>query len=362
MKKVSIIIPIYNVELYLRKCIDSVISQTYTNLEIILVDDGSTDKSSEICDLYVLIDKRIKVIHKNNGGLSSARNAGLEIATGDYVYFVDSDDFIDKDVISSVIPFFNLGNDIIVFGYRKLDSKYNLINDVIFPEKRFVIHDKQEMLYFIIEYVLNYHHGWETWNRIYKMDIIRNYNLSFFDNKLIFAEDLYFYICYMVHCNSIQIIDKCFYNYLLRDGSIMSSSNSVCKLKEFCCLSQKIYQHIKNDINNLYINNHYSLIHYKIMKNEIDRNISRGMSIPDIRMKLIKSKFCMEQYNQIVRSKEKKKYIINTYDKEDINLIKYYCKGNYNLLRFENKMLYLRRNIIGRLKVLQDIVIRYKSE
>lgn len=94
MEKISVIVPVYNVEKYLHRCIDSILSQTYRNLEIILVNDGSTDNSGEICEWYKEQDKRIKVIHKKNGGQSSARNAGLEIATGEYVAFVDSDDWI----------------------------------------------------------------------------------------------------------------------------------------------------------------------------------------------------------------------------------------------------------------------------
>lgn len=96
---ISIIIPVYNVEKYLKKCLDSVLEQTYKNLEIILVDDGSTDNSKTICDEYEKKDKRIKLIHKENGGLSDARNAGINIAKGEYITFVDSDDYISKDYV-----------------------------------------------------------------------------------------------------------------------------------------------------------------------------------------------------------------------------------------------------------------------
>ena len=95
---ISVIIPIYNVEKYLEKCIQSIINQTYRNLEIILVDDGSTDNSGEIADKYKKIDNRIKVIHKINGGLSDARNKECEIATGEYISFIDSDDYIDLNM------------------------------------------------------------------------------------------------------------------------------------------------------------------------------------------------------------------------------------------------------------------------
>ena len=114
---VSIIVPIYNVEQYLQRCVDSLINQTYRNLEIILVDDGSPDRCGEICDDYAKGDSRIKVIHKSNGGLSDARNKGLDMASGDYVMFVDSDDWIDSQTCENSIRN-AIGNnaDIVVFG------------------------------------------------------------------------------------------------------------------------------------------------------------------------------------------------------------------------------------------------------
>lgn len=106
---VSVIIPVYNVEPYLRRCIDSVINQTYTTLEIILVDDGSLDKSGAICEDYANADSRIKVIHKLNGGLSDARNAGIDIASGTYLMFVDSDDWIRKDCVALLVAAIQCG-------------------------------------------------------------------------------------------------------------------------------------------------------------------------------------------------------------------------------------------------------------
>lgn len=101
--KVSIIVPVYNVEKYLDECMESILSQTYSNLEVILIDDGSTDSSGNMCDNYKALDNRIVVIHKPNGGLSSARNAGMDIATGDYLIFVDSDDIISLNMVSEMM-------------------------------------------------------------------------------------------------------------------------------------------------------------------------------------------------------------------------------------------------------------------
>src|SRR5690625_1367019 len=94
--EISIIVPVYNLEDYLHKCIDSILAQTFTNFELILVNDGSTDRSSEICEEYASIDHRIRVIHKKNGGVASSRNAGLEVAKGEYIGFVDNDDYINE--------------------------------------------------------------------------------------------------------------------------------------------------------------------------------------------------------------------------------------------------------------------------
>lgn len=102
-KLLSVIIPIYNVEPYLDRCMESIVNQTYKNLEIIMVDDGSPDNCPELCDQWQRKDVRIKVIHKKNGGLSDARNAGLDIASGEYIAFVDSDDFVDLDMYRSMI-------------------------------------------------------------------------------------------------------------------------------------------------------------------------------------------------------------------------------------------------------------------
>lgn len=113
---ISVIVPVYNTELYLSRCIDSIIDQTYKNLEIILVDDGSTDHSGEICDSYAEKDKRIQVIHKENGGTASARNRGLEIARGEYVGFVDSDDYVAEDMYQTLVEYMQPDIDIICCG------------------------------------------------------------------------------------------------------------------------------------------------------------------------------------------------------------------------------------------------------
>ena len=117
---ISVIVPVYNVEPYLRKCVDSILAQSYSNLEVILVDDGSPDGCGAICDEYAAKDARVRVIHKPNGGISDARNAGLDIMTGDYVTFVDSDDWIDEQHLSSLYALVKGGADIAVSDVRRI--------------------------------------------------------------------------------------------------------------------------------------------------------------------------------------------------------------------------------------------------
>ena len=134
-KLVSIIVPVYNVQKYLKRCIDSIIAQTYENIDISLVDDGSKDESGKICDEYEKIDQRIRVIHKPNGGLSDARNKGMEIAKGEYIGFVDSDDYIAEDMFEtlvnlleetnseiSIVSYYEYYNDKLI-SVRKADEK-----------------------------------------------------------------------------------------------------------------------------------------------------------------------------------------------------------------------------------------------
>ena len=143
--KISVILPVYNVEKYLRKCLDSVINQTYKNLEIILVNDGSTDNSGKICEEYALNDKRIKVIHKENGGISSARNAAIDIAKGQYITFIDSDDDVELDYIGylyDILKKFNCKMSVCTHNIvknTKIKKSFNLKTDYKLSSQNFCI-------------------------------------------------------------------------------------------------------------------------------------------------------------------------------------------------------------------------------
>lgn len=212
---ISIIIPIYNTEKYLDRCIQSVLAQTYTNWELLLIDDGSTDSSGAICDKYAAQDSRILVFHKPNGGVSSARNLGLDNAKGEWVSFVDSDDWIMpmylthmyehianvELVVSSVTSYNNNGRMIRLYN-SYIPAFLNLTEANLLFEK------------------YDLHSRTSPWSKLYKLSIITKINLRF-DEAMRHGEDLIFLYRYLLECNNIYMTGDCDYCYLYdREGSL----------------------------------------------------------------------------------------------------------------------------------------------
>lgn len=216
-EKISIIVPVYNVEKYLSRCIESLIGQTYGNLEIILVDDGSSDISPKICDMYAVQDKRIKVIHKKNEGLSEARNTGLKEASGDYIMYVDSDDYIELDSCKRLLSGMQPEVDFVVGAIREIRENSvtyqrhtNLIPGNIYCAKEFVIRAIQKNEWFAPA-VLN----------LYRRDfLIRN---QLFYKSGFYYEDMEMLPRLFLSAKKVVYVDYLFYNYIVRKNSIMTS-------------------------------------------------------------------------------------------------------------------------------------------
>ena len=211
--KISVIIPVYNVEKYLKRCLDSVVNQTYKNLEIILVDDGSTDKSGNICDEYAAKDKRIIVIHKENGGLSDARNKGLDICTGDYISFIDSDDWIENGFYEYVVNNVK-DNDLLIFDYYITNGKFS---KWIKYKNTEVELSKEKCLIELAKAKLQSY----ACNKIYK--------LYLFDN-IIFPEGRNYEDQAIMHLivdksTNIRYYNKAFYNYFQNPKGITHTVN-----------------------------------------------------------------------------------------------------------------------------------------
>lgn len=211
MHTFSIIVPVYKTEKYLDKCVSSILQQSYTDFELILVDDGSPDNCPQMCDNYQKQDHRVRVLHKSNGGVSSARNLGMTVATGEYIWFVDSDDYIEPFSLQQLYEAQKEQKaDMYVFNNGSIHGlSSNNINE------------------FFEKYYFTYILGFEPWNKLYKRDMIQSQNLQF-DTQETIGEDLLFNINYY-KCifkesrNSVFFLGKDYYRYTERVGSAMNT-------------------------------------------------------------------------------------------------------------------------------------------
>ena len=213
---ISIIVPVYNVEKYIEKCIQSIIDQTYKNIEIILVDDGSTDNSGNMCDDFKMKDNRIKVIHKKNGGLSDARNAGMKIATGEYIGFVDSDDYIAKDMFETL---YSLN--------KKYNSEISIVSFYeIYKGKVIGVRDSKELKQYtkteaMRELLIDTNIQSYAWNKLFKRELFEG--LEFPTNKNF--EDIATTLLLFEKANKVVLLEDPKYYYVRRDDSIVGVRN-----------------------------------------------------------------------------------------------------------------------------------------
>jgi len=210
---ISIIVPVYKTEPYLRKCLESIVSQTYKNMEIILVNDGSPDNCGEICDKYASIDSRIKVIHQKNGGLSAARNAGLRIASGEYIGFVDSDDWIENDMFETLyLGALKYGADIAICGYFYEDcAKYKEVKE----EHTVLLDCKDALHHLILDKTFTNH----VWNKLFKNKLFEG---VYFPEGRIF-EDIATTYKLFEKTDKVVYLNSCKYYYRQREDSIVGS-------------------------------------------------------------------------------------------------------------------------------------------
>lgn len=221
MDLISIIVPVYNVENYLKRCLDSILMQTYSSFEVIVIDDGSTDKCPQICDDYAKKDSRIRVVHKENGGLSDARNAGIKIAQGKYLLFVDSDDYIQDNMLEVLMKSVQETNaDIVITTkYFTVSDKYSKFVSEITGEK--VCNSGQAL-----EEIFCHNSRWEAWGTLFKKSLFDN--SDFPKGKL--YEDIALIPLIILKAEKVCLLEGAFYYYYIREGSIMDVSKTQIKI------------------------------------------------------------------------------------------------------------------------------------
>ena len=239
MAKISVVVPVYKVEKYLRRCVESILSQTYENLEIILVDDGSPDDCGKLCDEFAAIDSRVKVIHKKNGGLSSARNAGIAAATGTYIGFIDSDDYIAPDMYEKLCAALEENRaDISICNYLYVDENTDAVDEQM--RQCSPLHDevlsREQALRKLNASQDGYSFYVTAWNKLYKRELFAD---CLFREGWIHEDE------FLVHhifsrCERIAVMEAPLYYYVQRMGSITNNVISVKMLDGVYALYDRV--------------------------------------------------------------------------------------------------------------------------
>mgnify|MGYP002546680899 CR=1 FL=1 len=235
---ISVIVPVYKVEKYLDECVESIVNQTYRNLEIILVDDGSPDNCPQICDDWAKKDERIRVIHKENGGLSSARNAGLDVCKGEYIAFVDSDDFIHRDYVFKMAEkAFSMNVELVICDYARVDAESHIVKE----NANLNVHIEKELLSQkdLYDELCIYNPWWSisAGNKLYKRNLFKN--LCFLNGKL--CEDAFF-----IHHLYEKVENACYikcplYYYRYTPNSIMMRPYNEAQLDEVEAVCDRLH-------------------------------------------------------------------------------------------------------------------------
>lgn len=234
MNLISVIIPIYNVRNYLRRCVDSVCNQEYRNLEIILVDDGSTDESGRLCDEYAEADTRIKVIHQKNAGLSAARNSGIDVAQGEYIVFVDSDDWVHESYVSHLYELLQENDsDIAICSYYYVDRDYAVLPPLATESVETISGD--EAVYRCTDVRISEKYN-VAWNKIYHRSLFKTIR---YPVGKINEDEFTSYKLYKL-ANKVTITDKCLYYYYQRSDSIMNKPFSYKNLAKLEAYEERI--------------------------------------------------------------------------------------------------------------------------
>lgn len=217
MPKVSVIVPVYKAEKYLHRCVDSIIGQTFTDWELLLIDDGSPDKSGEICEEYAKKDSRVRVFHKENGGVSSARNVGIDNANSEYVTFVDADDWIDDNNLSICISAIETSNlDILQYSFKRIDD-----NGYVFQVKE-INTEVLDLPHYLEKGAFNMC----VWGAYIKTSIIQQFGIRF-DKNVKLAEDQMFVMEVMSQAQRLQAINLTYYNYYFNPDSATNNEKAV---------------------------------------------------------------------------------------------------------------------------------------
>lgn len=268
MTKFTIIVPIYNRERYLHQCLESIIEQSYTDYEVILVDDGSTDSSAQICMEYVKKDQRFRYYQKCHSGSASARDFGLTYVTGEFVCFVDSDDVIEAQLLEVMNGLLKEKRaDIYIYKYDCLREKPELDSYVPEMEEGFFSYISGQERFQLLMELLQFRYTYGVVNKLYRTELIKKYGVRFAEG-ICMGEDLGFNLQYFLHCNTICVINQNLYWYRVHENSIMTfGKRREPRLDEFVVMLKSVEEHYKLYAD-VYIKKNFMILHYEGMRNQ----------------------------------------------------------------------------------------------
>lgn len=271
--KFSVIVPVYNVEKYILECLQSVCAQTFHDYEIILVDDGSTDKSGQLCDEYMHnFGGSYKVIHQQNMGLAAARNTGIEASNGEWLVFVDSDDYISTKLLETVNNAMNdFDADLYLYNFRRIDTNSVLGEKKLFfnENESVVVSDSRSKLDYYVDFLLSYKDGWEACNRVFKADIINKYRMQFQNTSEVFAEDLCFMMEYLLFTSKIYKICDILYFYRYNPVSLISNIDETTMLPKLYNLAKHFY-FLSKETGNKLIEKNFGDIYFALLQHHVE--------------------------------------------------------------------------------------------
>lgn len=309
MPKISVIVPVYQAENYLRKCVESILNQSFADFELILVDDGSPDKSPIMCDEYRQQDSRVRVIHQENGGVSAARNTGIYNAAGDYLVFIDSDDYVSSFYLEELYKGCTKGADIAICGYYAVASpKCTLTTCIAYS----LPHGYSGTVKEIFKHIIGSQLLYSPWNKLFKTKVLRD-NHIVFDKTMNLGEDLCFNIAYLYFCERCYICNLPLYFYV-KQNSTLSKNVSI----NYFDVQKRIYKTIKE------------FIKKKDINYDLDDRIERMLN--DIVGTLVNShlqnkEMINQKLQEILEDNLTRKYIIDAKQKRTKSILYYVLKS-----------------------------------
>lgn len=330
---ISIIVPIYNVSKYLDRCMDTILNQTYKNLEIIMVDDESPDDCGKKCDEYAKKDERIVVIHKENAGLGMARNSGLEVAKGKYVGFIDSDDYVSIDMFQKLYKTLQKNNADTCFGrYYDVDSEGNAREAREYYKR--VLYKKDQVKELILGMIGSLpgepgdvEIGMSVWKSLYSMELIKEYNLRFPSEREFISEDIVFHMEYLQKAQCVAVCDNFGY-YYCDNGASLTKSYKADRFER----EKILYQKEINELRKIFPTAEFEQRLYKSFLGRVRRCISQEVNV-NSNKKIVKfniKQICKDELIQLVikRFDNKKtqvtKRMVNSFIKYKI-IVALYC-------------------------------------